>query len=131
MDSHLPSSAENKRIDALRSYAILDSLPEQDYDDITQLASEICQTPISLISLIDDQRQWYKWNHGLGIRETPRDIALCAHAIIRPNEAMVVRDSRTDERFATNPLVKGDPNVVFYAGVPLVNAEGSSWGPCV
>lgn len=128
MDSHLPSSAENKRIDALRSYAILDSLPEQDYDDITQLASEICQTPISLISLIDDQRQWFKSNHGLDLRETPRAVALCAHAIIRPDETMVVRDSRTDERFATNPLVTGDPNVVFYAGVPLVNAEGFALG---
>lgn len=128
MNNRLPPSAENSRVDALKSYAILDSLPEQDYDAITQLASEICQTPISLISLVDDKRQWFKSNHGLPIQETPRELAFCAHAIINPTETMVVTDSRDDERFAHNPLVTGDPNIVFYAGVPLVDSDGFALG---
>ncbi|GAB4032267.1 GAF domain-containing protein [Spirosoma gilvum] len=119
---------ESNRIDALRSYNILDTLPEQDYDDITTLASEICQTPISLISLIDDQRQWFKSNHGLDTRETPREYSFCAHSIIDPTEIFIVPDSRQDARFADNPLVTGDPHVVFYAGVPLVNEEGFPLG---
>jgi signal transduction histidine kinase len=128
MESHLPYPVESNRIDALKNYDILDSLPEQDYDDITKLASEICQTPISLISLIDETRQWFKSNHGLPIQETPREFAFCAHTIINPNETMVVTDSREDDRFAQNPLVTGDPNIVFYAGVPLVDSDGFALG---
>ena len=128
MNSHLPNPVERNRTDALKSYSILDSLPEKDYDDVTRLASEICQTPISLISLIDDKRQWFKSNHGLPIRETPREHAFCAHAIINPHETMIVSDSRQDERFAQNPLVTGDPHVVFYAGVPLVDSDGFALG---
>lgn len=119
---------ESKRIEALRSYEILDTLPEQDYDDLTALASEICQTPISLISLVDDKRQWFKSNHGLAARETPRDFSFCAHAILDPTEIFQIPDSRQDTRFADNPLVTGDPHVVFYAGVPLVNEDGYSLG---
>lgn len=119
---------ENNRVNALKSYDILDSLSEQDYDDITSLASEICQTPISLISLIDDERQWFKSNHGLAIRQTPREYAFCTHAILNPYETLVVPDSREDQRFAGNPLVTGDPHVIFYAGVPLVNPEGYPLG---
>ena len=123
-----PPPEENNRIDALRSYEILDSLPEQEYDELTSLASEICQTPISLISLIDDNRQWFKSNHGLDVRETPREFAFCAHGILNPTEILLVPDSREDSRFKENPLVTGDPHVIFYAGVPLVNEDGYPLG---
>lgn len=113
---------------ALKSYDILDSMPEQDYDDITSLASEICQTPISLISLIDDQRQWFKSSHGIDVRDTPRNFAFCSHTILNPNEVLMVSDLRTDERFAGNPFVTGDPAAVFYAGAPLVNEDGYPLG---
>ncbi|GAB3335149.1 hypothetical protein GCM10027299_43910 [Larkinella ripae] len=103
-------------------------MPEKDYDDLTRLASGICQTPISLISLIDDKRQWFKSNHGLQVRETPREFAFCTHAIINPNETLIVQDSRNDERFSGNPLVTGDPYVIFYAGVPLVDSNGYPLG---
>ena len=128
MNEPFSSPGENKRIDALRSYDILDSLPEKDYDDITNLASVICQTPISLISLIDDNRQWFKSNHGLDIRETPREFSFCSHGILNPNEILIVPDSREDERFAGNPLVTGDPHVIFYAGAPLIDKNGYALG---
>lgn len=119
---------DNARLAALKSYTILDSLPEQDYEDITQLAAEICQTPIALISLVDDQRQWFKSNRGLTIRETPRDQSFCAHAITNPTQTFVIPDTRHDERFAENPLVTGDPHMVFYAGAPLVDENGFALG---
>ena len=122
------TSEERNRLQALTDYNILDSLPEKDYDDITQLASEICQTPISLISLIDDSRQWFKSNHGLSVRETPREYAFCSHTIQNPSQVFVVPDSRQDERFAQNPLVTGDPNVIFYAGAPLIDSRGFGLG---
>lgn len=119
---------ETNRLEALKSYDILDSLPEQEYEDITLLASQICQTKIALISLVDGHRQWFKSNRGLDIRETDRELSFCSHAIATPLETMVVADARTDERFATNPLVTGDPHVVFYAGVPLVDSDGYALG---
>lgn len=119
---------ESERLDALRSYDILDSLPETDYDDLTMLASEICRTPVSLISLIDDKRQWFKSNHGLNIRETPREYAFCTHGILNPYEILIVPDTREDERFIRNPLVEGEPHIIFYAGVPLVNEDGYPLG---
>jgi len=119
---------ESERLKALKEYSILDSLPEQDFEDITRIASEICQTPISLITLIDTNRQWFKSNRGLNVTETPRDYAFCAHAINTPKSILTVNDSRKDERFFDNPLVTGYPNVIFYAGIPLINPEGFSLG---
>lgn len=123
-----PTDTEFKRLEALDSYDILDSLPESEYDAITHIASQICQTPISLISLIDDHRQWFKAAHGLSLSQTPRQHAFCAHAIERPEQIMTVPDARLDERFAHNPLITDDPHIVFYAGVPLVDTEGYALG---
>lgn len=128
MQIDVADKQEQERLNALKSYDILDSLPEDEYDDITRLASEICQTPISLISLLDDSRQWFKSNHGLQVRETPIEYAFCSHAILNPNEIFIVPDSRTDPRFSGNPLVTGEPYVIFYAGVPLVDKNGFPLG---
>ena len=119
---------EAGRIAALSSYHILDTLPEKDFDELTLLASEICQTPIALISLLDDKRQWFKSAVGTDETETLKELAFCAHTIVSTNDIMVVQDARRDDRFATNPLVTGDPNIVFYAGVPLVNEDGYALG---
>lgn len=115
---------EIKRLEELKKYSILDTMPEKEYDEITALASYICETPISLISLIDDDRQWFKSRKGLEAESTPRNVAFCAHAINHKDEILIVPDSRDDERFHDNPLVTGAPNVIFYAGIPLVSADG-------
>lgn len=112
----------------LKEYDIMDSLPEEDYDSLTVLASQICGTPISLISLLDDRRQWFKSAVGLEVKETPKEYAFCVHTIQNLGEPLIVPDSRKDERFAGNPLVTGEPHVVFYAGVPLITETGYPLG---
>ncbi len=119
---------ELQRLDALKEYSILDTLPEKEFDELTALASFICKTPISLISLVDDKRQWFKSKKGLNANETAKELAFCAHAINAPNELFVVPDSRKDERFFDNPLVTDAPFVVFYAGVPLISDGGFPLG---
>ncbi len=119
---------ELARLEALTGYNLLDSSPEDIYDDITQLASEICRTPISLISLVDENRQWFKSRQRLASDETEREYSFCAHAILNPSEIFIVPDAREDDRFSDNPLTTGQPRIVFYAGVPLVNPEGYPLG---
>lgn len=119
---------EQDRLRALQSYQILDTLPEEEYNDLTELAAGICGTPIALISLVDKGRQWFKSEYGLGVAETDRAYSFCAHAILNPKELMEVEDAAKDERFSDNPLVTGHPDIAFYAGVPLVNQEGFALG---
>jgi formate hydrogenlyase transcriptional activator len=118
---------EEQRLRALKEFDILDTLPEKAFDDLTALASYICNTPIALISLIDEDRQWFKSNVGLGVPETSRNIAFCAHAIEQP-DCFIVPDASIDDRFSANPLVTGSPFVRFYAGSPLVTSEGHALG---
>lgn len=119
---------ENKRIQDLKSMQLLDTLPETEYDDITSLAAFICNTPIALISLVTDTREFFKSHHGIDITETPIDRSFCAHAIKISQEPFIVEDARKDERFKENPLVTGQPNIVFYAGIAIVTTEGIALG---
>ena len=119
---------EEERLKSLESYNLLDTLPEDDFEELTLLASEICQTPVALISLLDDKRQWFKSIIGHDVKETPKEQAFCAHTITNDSDIMIVPDARKDDRFSSNPLVTGDPNIVFYAGVPLINEEGFALG---
>ncbi|MCV7346787.1 sensor domain-containing diguanylate cyclase [Mycolicibacterium rhodesiae] len=119
---------EARRLSVLADYNIMDSLPEQAYDDFVRLASAICGTPIALITLLDEQRQWFKANIGLDANQTPRSQAFCAHAIMNPDDVMTVEDATADQRFAANPLVTGDPGIRFYAGAPLVAPTGEALG---
>ena len=122
-----PPTNEAERLAALKEYHILDTGTEQSYDDITTLAAHICEVPVAMISLVDEDRQWFKSKVGLEQQQTSRDVAFCAHAILQ-NEPFVVRDATKDRRFADNALVTGEPHVRFYAGIPLINPEGLALG---
>jgi GAF domain-containing protein len=125
--SHPIPKNEAERLNTLRGYAILDTHPEDRFDDLTRLAASICDTPISVVSLVDEDRQWFKSKIGLEVCQTPREDAFCAHAIMSP-ELFVVPDASKDSRFSANPLVLGEPHVRFYAGAPLTAPNGHHLG---
>ncbi|OJJ17439.1 hypothetical protein BKI52_26570 [marine bacterium AO1-C] len=118
---------ESERLQALYRYQIMDTEFEKEFDDLIQLASHICDAPISLMSLVAEDRQWFKAKVGMDVRETPREVAFCAHAIHK-NDLFVVKDAALDERFHDNPLVTGDDKVRFYAGIPLTTPDGFNLG---
>jgi PAS domain S-box-containing protein len=126
MSAPLPAN-EEARLDALRDLEILDTAPEPEFDDLALIASQICGTPISLISLVDRDRQWFKSKIGIEAKETSRDVAFCAHAILQGGLS-VVSDAMVDPRFSTNPLVTTDPKIRFYAGAPLRTSDGHAVG---
>ena len=127
-ESRAPVWDEEDRLAALRSFQVLDTDPETAFDSLARVAAHICNAPIALVSLVDGQRQWFKCAIGLnGVRENPREIAFCAHAILQA-DVFVVPDATKDPRFASNPLVTGEPRLRFYAGVPLITEEGLPLG---
>jgi len=119
---------EHLRLETLHRYQILDTPQELSYEDLTLLASEICGTPIAAISLVDEDRQWFKSILGLDVRQTSRDVAFCAHAILDKEQPLVVEDATQDARFSDNALVSGEPGIRFYAGTPLVMSDGHAIG---
>ncbi|MGO3182025.1 MAG: sensor histidine kinase [Aequorivita sp.] len=118
---------EKQRIEALRSYQLLDTLPEKDFDNITALTASICEVPISLVTLLDADRNFLKSQYGLSLYESPRETSFCGHAILGEENIFIVEDARKDPRFENNPLVK-DMQAIFYAGVRLVNSDGYPLG---
>lgn len=128
MINPLPHHDEEERLKWLKSFCVFDTKPEPDFENITAIAAQICNTPIALISLIDVNRQWFKSHYGLNVSETPKDYSFCAHAINCPDEILIIEDARKDERFHDNPLVTDEPNIVFYAGVVLKDHKNLPFG---
>ncbi len=118
---------ESERLNAVKEYKLLDTLPEEDFDNITNLIANICDVPISLITLLDADRNFLKSHYGIPFNESPRNISFCGHAILDKSPIFIVEDATKDERFHDNPLIK-DHNVAFYAGVPLINPDGFPLG---
>lgn len=127
MPAPLPPD-EPARLKALHHYAILDSDPEQSYNDIVKIAAAIADAPIAAIALVDHERQWFKAKLGIDADETPRDMAFCAHTILNPDEPLYVEDAFADPRFADNPMVMGEPKIRFYFGVPLTTPQHVALG---
>jgi diguanylate cyclase (GGDEF)-like protein/PAS domain S-box-containing protein len=127
IDHLLRVARERARLDALRELGVLDTPPEQPFDDLAALAALVCQAPIALVSLVDADRQWFKARCGLDTEETPRELAFCAHAI-EQSGVFEVPDAQVDPRFCANPLVTGEPHIRFYAGAPLVGRHGFRYG---
>jgi len=118
---------ETKRLKVLWQYEVLDTVPEEVFDDLTELAARICDAPIALISLVDEKRQWFKSKLGTSLNETSRDFSFCSYAITQPG-LFIVPDAALDPRFAKNPLVTSEPKIRFYAGAPLVTPDGYALG---
>lgn len=126
MKAPLPKN-EVKRIEILWKYDVLDTVPEKAFDELTALAAYICEAPIALITLVDENRQWFKSRMGISLRETSREVSMCAHAILH-KDIMIVPDATKDRRFKDNPFVVSDPKIRFYAGVPLITSSGHALG---
>ena len=118
---------EPKRLKVLWDYQVLDTVPEAIFDELTELAALICEAPISLISLVDEDRQWFKSKFGTSVSQTSRDVSFCAHALTGSG-LLIVPDATRDRRFSSNPLVTSDPRIRFYAGAPLVTPDGYALG---
>lgn len=119
---------EKDRLQELREFRILDTLPERELDEIAEIALAVCNVPISLISFVDDNRQWFKAKKGIDMQETPRKLSLCQHALQNPSEVLVANNLLQDERFKNHPFVLGPPHIRFYAGAPLTTRKGNVLG---
>lgn len=126
MKAPLPKN-EVKRIKVLWQYDVLDTVPEEEFDELADLARLICGAPVALISLVDEDRQWFKSKLGVKLQETSRDVSLCAHAILQ-KDLLIVPDATKDKRFQNNPLVTAGPKIRFYAGAPLITPSGHALG---
>src|ERR1035437_7281254 len=126
MTAPIPEN-EKKRVKVIGQYEVLDPVPEEVFDDLTELAARICEAPIALISLVDEDRQWFKAKVGVTINQTCRSVSFCAQAILQDG-LFIVPDAATDARFKNNPLVTSDPKIRFYAGAPLVSPDGHALG---